>query len=141
MAFGQQSYRVSSCYSDAVRVPQSLLDRKARGDPVASALVASFKDAVQHVRQVYKYMIEQGVPMEQARNIMPMGTCTKIAVTMRLRDLIDYVKGRTSDIAQDEHTYMVCLMLKELKQYQPKFFNVIKVFCPKAEEVMEKYLK
>ena len=59
---------------------------------------------------------------------------------MRLRDLIDYVKGRTGDIAMDEHSYMVSLMLQEVKTKQPDFFNVVKLFAPKAIEVMDKYL-
>lgn len=144
MAFGQQSYRVSSCYSDPVRIPQSLLDaaRDVKGEDAegANILFNDFVDAVQQVRKVYKNLIKFGIPMEQARNIMPMGTCTKIAVTMRLRDLIDYVKGRTGEIAMDEHTYLVCLMLKELKEKQPNFYKVVLRFAPKIEETMAKYL-
>jgi flavin-dependent thymidylate synthase len=139
MAFGQQSYRVSSCYSDAVRVPQSLLDAEKTAEN--TKLIADFEEAVINNRKVYKELILAGIPMEQARNIMPMGTCTKIGITMRLRDMIDYVKGRTGDIAQDEHTYIVCLMLKELKEKQNKFYEVIKMFVPKVEETMAKYLK
>ena len=153
MAFGQQSYRVSSCYSDAVRIPQSLLDQHrwlpfqsadtCEGDKtaVAERLMDEFIETVKKCREVYRNLIDFGIPMEQARNIMPMGTCTKIAVTMKLRDLIDYVKGRTGDIAMDEHTYLVCLMLKELKEKQPDFFKVVKIFVPKCEETMSKYLK
>lgn len=137
MSFGQQSYRVNSCYSDAIRIPQSLLDSDI---PNKQELIDEFIQAVKNNRAVYKKLIFAGVPMEQARNIMPMGTCTKIGITMRLRDLIDYVKGRTSDIAQDEHTYIVCLMLKELKEKQNKFFGVIEMFIPNIKEVMEKYL-
>lgn len=140
MAFGQQSYRVSSCYSDPVRAPQSLFEKAQAGDKKAEGLLADYVFAVRQSRDVYKKLIEAGVPMEQARNIMPMGTCTKIGVTMRLRDLIDYVKGRTGDIAMDEHSYMVSLMLQEVKTKQPDFFNVVKLFAPKAIEVMDKYL-
>jgi len=140
MAFGQQSYRVSSCYSDAVRIPQSLLDMKIANNVSAIELSDEFVKAVKSCRAIYKKLIQFGIPMEQARNIMPMGTCTKIAVVMRLRDLIDYVKGRTGAIAMDEHTYLVCLMLRELKNKQPEFFNVVKLFVPKVEETMNKYL-
>jgi thymidylate synthase (FAD) len=141
MAFGQQSYRVSSCYADAIRVPQSLLDKPNQTHPLTKYLLAEFIDAVKKCREVYKKLIIAGIPMEQARNIMPMGTCTKIGVTMRLRDMIDYVKGRTGDIAQDEHTYIVCLMLKELKDKQNKFFEVIKIFVPGVEKTMSEYLE
>jgi len=136
MSFGQQSYRVSSCYSDPVRIPQTLLESSLINK---EELTQEFINAVKTCRNVYKNLINSGIPMEQARNIMPMGTCTKIGITMRLRDMIDYVKGRTGDIAQDEHTYIVCLMLKELRDKQPKFFNVVKSFVPNIEECMIKY--
>lgn len=139
MSFGQQSYRVSSCYSDPVRIPVSLDEKVGRGDNSIDALASQYIDAVKIVRKVYKDLIEAGIPMEQARCIMPMGTCTKIAVTMRLRDMIDYFKGRTSDIAQDEHTYIVCLMAKEMREKQPEFFSFIKTQVPKLEETMVKY--
>lgn len=138
MSFGQQSYRVSSCYSDPVRIPPTL---EERSDDRASELRVQYYDAVKTVRKMYKDLIEAGIPMEQARAIMPMGTCTKIAATMRLRDMIEYFNGRTSGIAQDEHTYMVCLMAQEMKNKQPEFFNFIKSKAPKLEEIMKQYLK
>ena len=97
MAFGQQSYRVSSCYSDPVRLPVSLQEIIDSGVDTDKAyrLKESYIEAVMHVRTVYKDLIQAGIPMEQARCIMPMGTCTKIGVTMRLRDMIEYFKGRT----------------------------------------------
>lgn len=139
MSFGQQSYRVSSCYSDPVRVPITLLERIEKGDAVAKSLYEQYVYAVEEVRETYRNLIEFGIPMEQARCIMPMGTCTKIAVTMRLRDMIDYFKGRTGDIAQDEHTYIVCLMAKEMRDKQPEFFSFIKTKVSNIEETMERY--
>lgn len=139
MAFGQQSYRVSSCYSDAVRAPQSLLDMP--DGTKKDSMLRYFEEAVILNRKVYKMLIENGIPMEQARNIMPMGTCTKIGVVMRLRDLIDYVKARTGDISMDEHTYLIALILQELKAKQPEFFNVVKMFAKNVDSTMEKYLK
>lgn len=139
MSFGQQSYRVSSCYSDPVRLPPAIQEKIDAGDKFGEILEGNYIDAVNHVRQVYKLLIENGVPMEQARCIMPMGTCTKIAVTMRLRDMIEYFNGRTSDITQDEHTYIVCLMAKEMKLNQPEFFEFIKGRAKGLEETMLKY--
>lgn len=143
MAFGQQSYRVSSCYSDPVRIPVSLLEKESdeKTERVATVLISRYENAVKELRELYKDMIQAGVPMEQARNIMPMGTCTKIGVTMRLRDMIDYFKGRTGEIAQDEHTYIVCLMAKEMQEKQPEFFEFIMSKVPGLLGTMELYLK
>ena len=141
MAFGQQSYRVSSCYSDPVRLPVSLQEIIDSGVDTDKAyrLKESYIEAVMHVRTVYKDLIQALIPMEQARCIMPMGTCTKIGVTMRLRDMIEYFKGRTGDIAQDEHTYIVCLMAKEMRDKQPEFFKFITSKISNLEETMVKY--
>lgn len=139
MSFGQQSYRVSSCYSDPVRFPVSLQERIDNGDVQLNDLKEQYIEAVKGVRKVYKSLIENGVPMEQARCIMPMGTCTKIAITMRLRDMIEYFQGRTGDIAQDEHTYIVCLMAKEMRDKQPEFFKFITTKVKGLEATMEKY--
>jgi len=142
MSFGQQSYRVSSCYSDPVRIPVSLYEKESdeKTERVATELIARYEDTVRSVRKIYKEMIQFGIPMEQARCIMPMGVLTKIAVTMRLRDMIDYFKGRTSEIAQDEHTYIVCLMAKEMKEKQPQFFKFILSKVKGLELTMENYL-
>lgn len=139
MSFGQQSYRVSSCYSDPVRIPPSLKEKADAGFECAKGLEKEYTDVVKTVRKMYRKLISQGIPMEQARSIMPMGTCTKIAVTMRLRDMIEYFKGRTGDIAQDEHTYIVCLMAKEMKYKKPEFFSFIKSKVTNIEDVMSKY--
>ena len=136
MSFGQQSFRVSSCYSDPVRIPQDLLENSTWID---EKLITKYTDAVKQCRKVYKELIQNSIPMEQARNIMPMGTCTKISITMRLRDMVAYVKGRTSDIAQDEHTYIVVLMLKELQKKQPEFYKIIKLLVPGCEKTIQKY--
>ena len=138
MSFGQQSFRVSSCYSDPVRIPQDLLEDTSEMDEY---LIHKYTETVARCRKTYKELIQKGIPMEQARNIMPMGTCTKISITMRLRDMIAYVKDRTSDIAQDEHTYIVVLMLKELQKKQPKFYKIVKLLAPGCEKTMLEYTK
>ena len=133
---------MSSCYSDPVRIPNELNKHNNGTDILKykkSNLYDKYVNHVKNGRQLYKEMIDEGVPMEQARAIMPMGTCTKIAVTMRLREMIDYFKGRTSEIAQDEHTYLVCLMAKEMKEKQPEFFKFITKKVPNLEKVMGEY--
>lgn len=145
MSFGQQSLRVSSCFADPVRIPQKILEAKERnqlmvGHTPAVDLIREYNETVTQCRELYKKMIDTGVPMEQARNIMPMGTLTKIAATMRLRDMIDYFRGRTSGITQDEHTYMVCLLAQEVEKKCPEFFAMIEERCSGLKKTMEKYL-
>jgi hypothetical protein len=53
--------------------------------------------------------------------------------------MIEYFKGRTGDIAQDEHTYLVCLMAKEMRDKQPEFFKFILTKCNGLEDTMKRY--
>jgi thymidylate synthase (FAD) len=131
MAYGEMSMRVASAYSEPVRVPNGLNPQQQQ----------EYENIVKDCKLVYKRLIQSGVPMEQARNILPLGTLTKIGVTTTLRFLIDYVRGRTSGITQDEHTYIVCLLLKEIREKQPKFYDIIISKCPNAEELMEEYFQ
>lgn len=136
MSFGVQSLRVSSCYGAEVRAPQVLFD-----DPTFENmdLLGEYENTVKQCKAMYKKLIENNVPMEQARSIMPMGTCTKMTAVMRLKDIMTYARDRTSAISQDEHTFLVMLLLKEFKNKAPKFYeNFVK--HEKTEELMSKYL-
>ena len=137
-AFGEMSMRVASNYSEAVRVPQSLLNMP--DGETRERLLGQYFDVVNSCKRLYRDMIEEGIPMEQARNITPIGTLTKIGSCWNLASLIDYFGARTSDIAQDEHTLVTCLMAKELRDKQPKFFNLItELWLKKLPETMAKY--
>jgi len=121
-AFGQESFRVASCYSCSVRAPQVLFEQN---DDNSKVLLKQYEEVVKKCRAMYAKLIESGVPMEQARCIMPMGTTTKISGTAQLSFLIKYIQSRTIGITQDEHTYLVCLMLKSLKDQQRKFYDFL----------------
>jgi len=115
MAFSQQSFRVSSCYTDAVRYPDKL-DKKQ---------IEQFDKTAGICRQLYKNMILNGVPMEQARNIMPMGLTTKIIMVCNLSALKKYLESRSSVITQDEHKRLVELIRIELRSKCPEFYKMI----------------
>ena len=133
MSFGVQSLRVSSCYANLVRAPQVLIEEE-------SPVLGKYIDTVNRCREVYREMIEDGVPMEQARSIMPMGTTTTMSANMRLRDVIAYCRARTSGITQDEHSYVVALLVRCLKKDAPEFYeNFIK--SDHLERLMKKYME
>ncbi len=138
MAFSQQSFRVSSCYSDPIMAPQELFEME--DEKLKNELLDECGKLVLEGRRIYKKLIESGISMEASRNFMFMGTCTELGAVMRLRDLIDYFRSRTSDITQDTHTYIVCLTAEELKKKQPKFFDFVLKNCKGLEETMKKYL-
>lgn len=129
MSFNQQSYRVSPAHHEHVRVPEGL-DEKEQED---------LKFLFDELRKKYVKLINDGFPTEQVRNILPMGTCTRITMTTRLSDLRGYIRARTLGIAQDEHTLIVAMILKELKEKAPEFYDVF-IKSDVTEETMKNYL-
>ncbi len=115
MAFGQQSIRVVDAGTAPTRIPLSLKKNKK--------LTEEYNSVVYQTKKMYKNLIENGVPREQARNILPIGTTTSIVVTTDLRALIEYFKSRTLNITQGEHHYLTYLIAKEMSKKQKKFFE------------------
>jgi len=120
MAFGQQSIRVVDVTGAPTRKPQN----------ISGELLDIYGRTVVANKRVYKELVSAGVPREQARNILPIGTTTSIVAVSDLRTLIDYFKGRTSGIAQGEHNYLVYLIAKSFQESQPEFFKFV---CTKVD--------
>lgn len=114
MSFNQQSYRVAPCHHADFRIADDI------NDPEHLSLIKHWLKTTQNL---YVKLINDGVPIEQARNVMPMGTTTNIVMTTNLKDLINYIKARTLNITQDEHTYLVMLICKALKEKAPFFYQ------------------
>jgi len=129
MSFNQESYRVSPCHHADMRIPDGLNDEQQN----------MCEKHADYSRDLYNKLIEDGVPIEQARNVMPMGTCTHITMTTSLKELQKYIRARTMEIAQDEHTYIVALILDELRKYTPEFYeNFIRT--KETDVILLKYL-
>jgi len=127
MAFGQQSIRVVDPTGAPVRLPE-ILKTDYR------FLREKYENCVMDAKELYKEMVENDIPREQARNILPIGTTTSIVMTANLRVLIDYFRGRTSSITQGEHHYLVYLIALAFKKGQPQFFNFV---CTKVNGLKE----
>lgn len=130
MAFNQESFRVSPAHHADIRIPEGLTKEQEEDCRLHSDLC----------RQLYKKLIKEGVPIEQARNMMPMGTCTHLTMMTNLKALQDYIKARIMDTAQDEHTYIVARILEQLKKEAPEFYGYF-IQTDKTEEIMKTYLQ
>lgn len=123
-AFGQQSIRVVNPINQMVRVPENM--------PFADSI--TYKRIIKECHEMYLQMVENGIPREQARNILPIGTTTSIICTVNMRYLIEYFQSRTISISQGEHHFLVYLIAKEMEKFQPKFFRFI---CTKVKGLKE----
>lgn len=82
-----------------------------------------FNTTVKHLKEIYNYFIEAGIPAEDARYILPQASSTKIIMTMNARELRHFFSLRCCGRAQTEIRYMACQMLSILKVRFPLIFN------------------
>jgi len=90
-------------------------------------------------KQSYLKLVEMGVDQEDARYILPMGTQTRIVMTMNVRSLYNFFNLRCCRRAQSEIRELAYLMLKEVKKIAPTLFEKAGApceatgFCPEGE--------
>ncbi len=77
---------------------------------------------IKNVSDIYNSLLNNGVPAEDARMILPNACETKIVVTMNCRSLFNFFSERLCQRAQWEIRAMASLMLKECKKVAPNVF-------------------
>lgn len=87
-----------------------------------------FEKIMDKAQQSYDYLIELGVPQEDARAVLPNATATDLVVTCNLRALIDFVSKRDANKgAQTEIAKLSAIMAEKVKDVEPvlsEFFNI-----------------
>lgn len=128
MAFNQQSFRVSPAHHSDFRIPNGLSDE----------LKSEIENKANNDRKLYLKLINNGIPIEMARNVLGMGTCTNLIMTTNLSALRQYINDRILDLAQDEHTYIVSRICKELEKEAPEFYNNF-IKSEKLDKIISNY--
>lgn len=103
-------------------------------------------------QQFYDYLVDHGIPKEDARYILPNACSTSIVVTMNARSLFNFFKHRCCNRAQEEIRNLANEMLRLCKEVAPQIFKYAgpscvmlgrcpegKMSCGKANEMKEKY--
>jgi thymidylate synthase (FAD) len=121
-SFSQQSQRyVSHKEMFAVVVPPSIASHPEMGE--------RFHAAVGELHRLYGVMVENGIPAEDARYILPNATETKIMATMNARELLHFFRLRCCERAQWEIRAMAVEMLKLVKAISPVIFGTAGPGC------------
>ena len=84
--------------------------------------------AMQEAEQHYLHMIDEGVPPQMARTVLPNSTKTEIVMTANLREFRHFFKLRAADATGAAHPQMKELtqpLLTELKSLIPVIFDDI----------------
>lgn len=116
-SYSQQSQRYVEFKGD--RFPLVIPDSIA-GDERRTAV---FDRAMQAAGEAYRELVDDGVPAEDARFVLPNAAETKIIVTMNARELIHFFELRCCERAQWEIRFMAIEMLRLVKPLAPVIFR------------------
>jgi len=113
-SYSQQSLRHIRAEKLSFIIPNSLsLEQKKE-----------FLDIVSRILSFYSRLVENGVPVEDARYILPMGVTTKIVVTMNARELLEsFFRLRLCLKAQWEIRELARQMLEQVRRVAPAIFE------------------
>jgi len=84
-----------------------------------------WSNIMQNIENTYKEMIENNVPPEYARSILPNSLKTEIVVTMNLREWRHFFKLRTNPKAHAQLRELSIPLLNDLKNRIPVIFDDI----------------
>jgi len=92
-------------------------------------------DLISEIDLLYSEMVEAGVARECARNILPLGTPTKLHMQGNLRNWLFYVGLRSAPGTQKEHKFISNLIGKELQQQMPDLIQAV-IEAAKEDEAL-----
>lgn len=121
-SYSQQSQRyVIMNDKDYFVIPESLKENVSEYVQYVSVMRYLFNE--------YERMIESGIPMEDARYILPNACCTNITVTMNARELRHFLKLRLCNRAQWEIHELAVRMLASVIDIAPVLFEGVGPAC------------
>lgn len=85
--------------------------------------ILTYIAALENCKKAYLDMVKMGVDKEDARYILPMGTCTNLVVTMNARSLYNFFNLRCCERAQSEIRQLARMMLDEVRKIAPNLFK------------------
>lgn len=84
----------------------------------------SYDSAMSVIKDIYKGLIAIGIPIEDARMILPNATKTKIIVTLNARSFIEQCQKRLCNKSQWEIKEMYRLMKEAIKDIYPTVYEL-----------------
>ncbi|MDI9644820.1 MAG: FAD-dependent thymidylate synthase [Candidatus Verstraetearchaeota archaeon] len=129
-SYSQQSQRYVRLEEIEFVVPESVSkDDEAR---------RVFVEGLERCRSAYKFLLERGIPAEDARYVLPQASPTKIVVTMNARSLLNFFELRCCLSAQWEIRALAEEMLSLVKGVAPTIFGCAGPFCVTRKTCPEK---
>lgn len=87
------------------------------------------RDCLSEIEETYKKLIENGIPPQDARSILPTNTATAIIAKFDLRTLSNMAKTRLCTRTQGEYQKIFKAMKAEVVKVHPWAEKFIRVYC------------
>lgn len=112
--YAQESLRfaVKEDFAHETPLPPSLVHLDPE-DPKVVAWVAAMASAQEN----YSFLVNSGVPAEDARGLLPHATTTRLHYKTNLRNLVDHVGNRLCTQAQFEWKMVIFKMMASMRNY------------------------
>ena len=151
-SYAQQSQRYVDMSEAVYIIPESIDKCLTPATPDGCPLNIEYVNAIRKCEEVYRKLVDAGVPPGEARYVLPNACTTNIIVTMNARSLRNFFALRCCERAQSEIRELANKMLKICKEVSPTIFEdagpscVRDGFCreqkscgraPKLERVIE----
>ena len=120
-SYSQRSQRYVSMAEPEVILPPSVAAHEEGKE--------LFLNEVKVAHAVYLKLVEQGIPKEDARYILPHGWTTSLVMTMNARELYHFFSLRLCRRAQWEIRQVAREMLKVVRREAPVIFNIAGPSC------------
>jgi thymidylate synthase (FAD) len=129
-SYSQQSQRYVRMHEVRAVVPPSIAERPEAAAEVRVQLAGLWK--------LYARLVEQGIPPEDARYVLPNACETKVVVSMNARELRHFLALRLCRRAQWEIRDLAFEMLRRLRAVAPRLFadagpGCLTGACPEGE--------
>lgn len=133
-SFSVQSQRYCGCDPNDLVIPQSIKDKRFGG---------SVTLMMQKVTDLYDALIQEGIPAEDARFLVPQGVKCKLMMTMNARELRHFFSLRCCNRAQWEIRQLANEMLRLCKEVAPVMFadagpGCVRGACPEGAKSCKK---
>lgn len=114
--YAQESMRfaVKENMSQEVALPPSLI-----GKPADDEQVLMYRKAIDGVQDAYNALVNNGVPAEDARHLLPHATTTRLNYKTNLRGLVEHAGNRLCTQAQFEWRLVLSEVVKAIRDFNP----------------------
>ena len=118
-SFSQQSQRYITVkrLKERIVTPKSIDNNK------------DFETLIRQASEAYQRLIEQGIPREDARFVLPNAVESSLLMTMEGKSLMHFIGLRTCNRAQWEIRKLADMMLDQLRDVEPRIFNKAGPYC------------